>query len=225
MLATCRADSASRSQFSCRCCRVSQPPNRRMRSSPSTAGTATASCPAIISRRATACRSTRTDRRRGTRRVMTRPILPLRARAFRITAHRATGGAAAATISAIQASTTAALTAAASVRAGPTRRSERCGIAASLLLFAVSTLWIECFFAVAEFKLRRAGFAERHRAIEARAAAGVAGRDRLFDLDPDGVLVAIDAHLDDALNVARGLALLPQRAARAAVVPGFAGSN
>ena len=47
----------------------------------------------------------------------------------------------------------------------------------------------------------------------------------LLDLDPDRVLVAIDAHLDDALGVAGRLALLPQRAARAAEVPGLAGGD
>src|ERR1700731_4538504 len=62
---------------------------------------------------------------------------------------------------------------------------------------------------VAEFEGHRAGFAERHRAIKARAAAGVAGAGDLLDLDPDRILVAIDAPLDDALGVAAGLALLP----------------
>src|SRR6185369_10372765 len=66
--------------------------------------------------------------------------------------------------------------------------------------------------------------AERYRAIEARAPPGVAGAGaRLLDLDPHRVLVAVDAHLKNALHVARALALAPQRAARAAVVPGFAG--
>ena len=45
----------------------------------------------------------------------------------------------------------------------------------------------------------------------------------LLDLDPDRVLVAVDPHLDDALDVAGALALLPQRLARAAEVPGLAG--
>src|SRR5260370_41242136 len=66
---------------------------------------------------------------------------------------------------------------------------------------------------LAEFERHRPGFAERHRAIKARAAAGVAGARDLFDLDPNRVLIAIDSHLDDALDVAARLALLPQRAA------------
>src|SRR5580693_4119800 len=74
---------------------------------------------------------------------------------------------------------------------------------------------------IAEFERHRAGFAERHRAIKTRAAAGVAGAGDLLDLDPDRVLVAVDAHLDDALGVAGGLALLPQRAPRAAEIPGL----
>ena len=55
--------------------------------------------------------------------------------------------------------------------------------------------------------------AERHGAVEARAPPGVAGaRPGLLDLDPHGVLIAVDAHLDHALGVAGGLALAPQRA-------------
>ena len=66
---------------------------------------------------------------------------------------------------------------------------------------------------VAEFERHRAGLAERHRAVEARAPAGVAGAGPcLLDLDPDRVLVAVDAHLDDALDVAGALALAPERA-------------
>ena len=63
--------------------------------------------------------------------------------------------------------------------------------------------------------MRPAVRAQRHRAIEARAAAGVAGaRAGLLDLDPDRVLVAVDAHLDDALGVAGALALAPERLLR-----------
>src|SRR5580704_4741470 len=54
---------------------------------------------------------------------------------------------------------------------------------------------------IAEFERRRTRLAERHRAIKARAAAGVAGAGDLLDLDPNRVLVAVDAHLDDALGV------------------------
>ena len=52
------------------------------------------------------------------------------------------------------------------------------------------------------------------RAIEARAAAGMAAAAVAADadLEPDGVLVAVDAHLDDALDLAAGGALAPQLA-------------
>src|SRR4029077_18551215 len=53
----------------------------------------------------------------------------------------------------------------------------------------------------------------------------MAGAAHLLDLDPDRVLVAIDAHLDDALGVARGLALPPQHAARAAEIPSLPGGD
>ena len=43
---------------------------------------------------------------------------------------------------------------------------------------------------------------KRHGAIEARAAAGVAGALAcLLDLEPKGVLIAVDAQFDDALRV------------------------
>src|SRR5688572_2190985 len=44
----------------------------------------------------------------------------------------------------------------------------------------------------------------------------------LFHLDPDRVLVAVDAHRDHALTIAGGFALAPEALARAAVVPGLA---
>src|SRR5580692_5730438 len=78
---------------------------------------------------------------------------------------------------------------------------------------------------IAEFERHRPRFVERHRAIKARAAAGVAGAGDLLDLDPDSILVAVDAHLDDALGVAARLALLPQRAARAAEIPRLASGD
>src|SRR5580704_834345 len=78
---------------------------------------------------------------------------------------------------------------------------------------------------VAEFERYRPRLAERHRAIKARAAAGVAGAGDLLDLDPDSILVAVDAHLDDALSVAGSLALLPQCAPRAAEIPSLAGGD
>jgi hypothetical protein len=52
----------------------------------------------------------------------------------------------------------------------------------------------------AEFERDGAALADRHRAVEAGGAAGMAGSAHLLDLDPDRVLVAIDAHLDDALG-------------------------
>ena len=95
---------------------------------------------------------------------------------------------------------------------------------ASLSRLAVDRLRIERLVGVAEFERHRAGLPERHGAVEARAPPGVAGaRARLLDLEPDRVLVAVDAHLDDALDVAGAFALLPQRLARAAEVPGLAG--
>jgi hypothetical protein len=53
----------------------------------------------------------------------------------------------------------------------------------------------------------------------------MAGAGDLFDFDPNRVLVAVDAHFDDALDVAGGLALFPERVTRAAKVPGLAGGN
>jgi len=47
----------------------------------------------------------------------------------------------------------------------------------------------------------------------------------LLDADPHRVLVAIHAHLQHALDMAGGLALAPQLAARATVVPGLAGGD
>src|SRR5262245_66240238 len=92
------------------------------------------------------------------------------------------------------------------------------------LLVAVHSSGIETLFAVAKFRRGGgSGPAERHRAIEAGAPAGVAGAGAgLLDLDPYGVLVAIDAHLGHALDVARCLALAPQCLPRAAEVPSLA---
>src|ERR1700738_5127610 len=56
-------------------------------------------------------------------------------------------------------------------------------------------------------------------AIKARPPAGVAGGAGLLDPDPDRVLIAVQPHLDHALDMARGRALAPQRVARAAEVP------
>ena len=56
-------------------------------------------------------------------------------------------------------------------------------------------------------------FAFLDLAIEARFPTGVAGRTCLIDADPDRVLIAVDAHLDDALGLTRALAFSPQRIA------------
>src|SRR2546426_7798348 len=88
------------------------------------------------------------------------------------------------------------------------------------LLLPVHRLWIEGLLAVGEIERHRAGFAKRHCAIKARAPAGMTGpRPFLLHLDPHGVLIAINAHLDHALDMARRLALTPERSARAAEIP------
>src|SRR6516225_11429663 len=88
------------------------------------------------------------------------------------------------------------------------------------------SIWIE-YPRVAEFELGSAQLLPRrakgHRAIETGAAPRMAGAGDLFDLDPDGILVAIDAHLDHALRMSGGLALFPQRLARSAEIPNLAG--
>ena len=67
----------------------------------------------------------------------------------------------------------------------------------------------------------RAALACVDLAIEAGTPAGVTGGAGLLDPDPDRILIAIGAHLHHALDMARGLALAPQRVAGAAEVPGF----
>src|SRR5450759_731032 len=84
----------------------------------------------------------------------------------------------------------------------------------------VDRLRIEHLIRIHERQSRPA-LGSRHLAIEARAAAGVARGAGLLDQDPDRVLIAIQAHLDHALDMAGGLALSPQRIAGAAEVPGF----
>src|SRR5262249_44953893 len=95
-------------------------------------------------------------------------------------------------------------------------------------LFPVSRFGIE-YPRVAEFELGSAQLVARrakgHRAVETGAAPGMTGAGDLFDLDPHGILVAIDAHLDHALRMAGGLALFPQRLARSAEIPRLAGCN
>ena len=96
------------------------------------------------------------------------------------------------------------------------------GQARPRLLF-VNLPRIERLFAVAEFKGDRSALAERYRAVKARTPAGVTGAGaRLLDLQPERVLIAIDAQFNHALDVAGTLALFPQCFARAAVVPGLA---
>jgi len=55
-----------------------------------------------------------------------------------------------------------------------------------------------------------------HRAVEAGPSAGVARSACLLDPDPDRVLIAIQAHLDHALDMAGSFAFAPQRVAGAA---------
>src|ERR1700742_4357887 len=88
-------------------------------------------------------------------------------------------------------------------------------------LLPIDGLRIEHLVGIDKGQLR-ATLAAINLAVKARAAAGVAGGADLLDPDPDRVLVAVQAHLDHALGVAGGLALAPQRIARAAEVPGVA---
>src|SRR5262245_4693849 len=61
--------------------------------------------------------------------------------------------------------------------------------------------------------------------VEAGTPPGVAGRAHLLDPNPDRVLIAVGAHLDDALGAPGALALAPERIARAAEIPGLARGN
>ena len=72
---------------------------------------------------------------------------------------------------------------------------------------------------------RSPGRGALHHPIEARAPAGVAAAAVAgdADLEEDGVLVAVDARLDDGLDLAARRALAPELAARARPVPGLAG--
>src|SRR5690606_40626851 len=66
---------------------------------------------------------------------------------------------------------------------------------------------------------------ELHRPVEARTSSGVAGCIMTADLhlQPDDILVAVGSDLDDLLDVARRLALLPQAATRSRPEMGNAG--
>src|SRR5829696_7426202 len=68
---------------------------------------------------------------------------------------------------------------------------------------------------------------DRDRPVEAGAAAGMAAAAVAADpdLEPKGVLVAVDAHLDDGLGLAAGGALAPQLAPQARPIPRLAGLN
>src|SRR6202020_55442 len=107
------------------------------------------------------------------------------------------------------------------LRGLPQRSQGECEGNASL---AIDRLRIELAISVHERQSCTA-FGRLDLAIEAGMPSGVTGCAGLFDADPDRVLVAIGAHLDHALDVAGGFALPPQRLARPAVVPGFAGRN
>src|SRR6185312_12752719 len=77
--------------------------------------------------------------------------------------------------------------------------------------------WIELPLGVDEAERHSAAGrgAKRHGAVETTLAPSVAGSvAALLDLEPNGILVAVRAHLDDALDVAALLALPPQPVAR-----------
>src|SRR5262249_213850 len=80
--------------------------------------------------------------------------------------------------------------------------------------------------AVAKLEHHRAGLAQRHGAVKARAPPRVAGAGALLlDPDPHRVLIAIDTHLDDALRVAGGFAFAPKGSTAAAEIPGLPGRD
>src|SRR5262249_23544401 len=79
---------------------------------------------------------------------------------------------------------------------------------------------IEYALRVDERKCRGAVLVLAYGTVEARPATGMAGRATcLIDSDPERILIAIKAHLDDPLHMAGGLALAPQRRARTTKVP------
>src|SRR5215207_5231079 len=67
--------------------------------------------------------------------------------------------------------------------------------------------------------------AKRNDPVEARAPASVAASAVAAHahLQPDRVLVAVDPHFNDSLDLSACVAFMPQLAARAGPVPGFAG--
>jgi hypothetical protein len=117
----CSSDTSSQSQLYRCCCRPLPPARLITASGTSITGTATASCPAIISRPATVFQYI-LDILASRQTAARHPILILEPRAI--------GGAAATTISAIPVSTAVAITAEVLVRAGHGLRSGQCGIAA-----------------------------------------------------------------------------------------------
>src|SRR6516162_51734 len=97
---------------------------------------------------------------------------------------------------------------------------------AALRLVAVDRARIEGLLGVAKLEPQPTARADRRRAIEARAPPGVArAAPALLDLDPDRVLIAIEAQLHDPLHVAGAFALAPEALTRAAEVPGLAGCD
>src|SRR5262249_38497037 len=88
----------------------------------------------------------------------------------------------------------------------------------------IDRLGIEQPFCIDESELC-AALTHGHRAVEARMPTGMAGGAGLLDLDPDRVLVAVDAQFDHALCLAGSFALAPQRASRTTEIPGFATGN
>src|SRR5260370_30091077 len=102
------------------------------------------------------------------------------------------------------------------------------GIASRLRPAAIRFARIECFLGVAELEPEGGvrAVAQRHRAIEARAPPGMASAGSgLLHLDPNRILVAVEAHLHDPLHVTGGFALAPQALPRAAEVPSLAGRD
>ena len=81
-------------------------------------------------------------------------------------------------------------------------------------MLSIGFIHIEQRLATIRGKCRLA-VADPHRPIETGTPAGVAGCivAQHIHAQPDGVLVTIREHLDDLLDIAGGLALLPKRLA------------
>src|SRR5215471_7450049 len=100
-------------------------------------------------------------------------------------------------------------------------------LAALPALPAIHLRRIEHPFVITEGeRQRRAGSIAHNGAIEARSPPGVARAGAgLLDLEPQHVLIAINAYLGDTHNVTGGLAFLPKRLTRAAVEPSLASGD